>query len=384
MKKPTILLSLLAAPLLLLFAFQYYYHPLPATADLPYIKSSEDKQWFKMKEDAHIAVDELLEKHSTHLGIHAPADWRLYRSEVDDLGMTHDRYQLYYDDIPVEGAELLVHSVQGEVRHFNGCWIPDMQVQMSVALSSDDAIQVALNEVPAQRYAWEDAGAERLLKMVRRDPEATAYPQPELVCYSPTFPRKGAAFKAAYKLIVQAYKPLTRTLLYIDASSGHILDRMELLEHVNTPAIAETRYHGTQSIITDSIAPDSFILYETTRGHGVHTMNLQGSDEPEDAVEFSDEDNYWNNYNDQQDEVATDAHFSAEMTFDFLDQHLGHVGVDGDSMQLLCLVHYGENVVNAFWNGDWCTLGDGDGDLWTPLTSLDVVGHEFGHGVTQN
>lgn len=45
-------------------------------------------------------------------------------------------------------------------------------------------------------------------------------------------------------------------------------------------------------------------------------------------------------------------------------------------------VHYGEFYENAFWNGENTTFGDG-GSFMYPLTSLDVVSHEVGHGVTE-
>jgi zinc metalloprotease ZmpA len=47
-------------------------------------------------------------------------------------------------------------------------------------------------------------------------------------------------------------------------------------------------------------------------------------------------------------------------------------------------VHYSSRYNNAFWS-DSCfcmTYGDGDGTTFSPLTSLDVAGHEMTHGVT--
>lgn len=47
-------------------------------------------------------------------------------------------------------------------------------------------------------------------------------------------------------------------------------------------------------------------------------------------------------------------------------------------------VHFGSKYNNAFWDGDELTFGDGDGVIFNDFTqSLDVVAHEFAHGVTQ-
>ena len=50
--------------------------------------------------------------------------------------------------------------------------------------------------------------------------------------------------------------------------------------------------------------------------------------------------------------------------------------------KIVIRVHYGQRFENAYWNGRNCTFGDG-GAMSYPFTTLDVVGHEIGHGVTE-
>jgi hypothetical protein len=50
--------------------------------------------------------------------------------------------------------------------------------------------------------------------------------------------------------------------------------------------------------------------------------------------------------------------------------------------KIVIRVHYGYMVDNAYWNGESCNIGDG-GIRFYPLTSLDIVGHEIGHGVVE-
>ncbi|CAN5593734.1 hypothetical protein BH18THE1_BH18THE1_04570 [soil metagenome] len=53
-------------------------------------------------------------------------------------------------------------------------------------------------------------------------------------------------------------------------------------------------------------------------------------------------------------------------------------------MKLDSTVHYGEDYNNAFWNGTQMVYGDGDGEIFQRFTkSIDVIGHELTHGVTQ-
>ncbi len=382
MKKTSLLFAFLATAALL-FSFQLFterdHNPV-----LPFIKNGNG-QWYKIKADApRLTASELIENHKKDLGLGPQDEWVLYRTETDQLGMTHSRYQLHHQGLPVEGSELLVHEKEGFVVHFNGRWAEGVQASTQVGLTPEEAVSKGLEYVPAEQYIWNDPGAEALCKEVHRTPDASFYPSPKLVLYNAEYPREGGSFKATYQMIVQALVPHTRQLLLIDAQTGALLHQLELLHHTSVEGTAETYYHGTQQIVCDSIAPDSFRLFDATRGHGVWTLDLNESDSVENRVDFWDEDNYWNNVNADFDEVATDAHWSAEMTFDFFHHHLDHTGVDGDSMALVNLVHFSQNVVNAFWNGSFALYGDGDGNEWTPLTSLDVVGHEFTHGVTDH
>jgi Zn-dependent metalloprotease len=53
-------------------------------------------------------------------------------------------------------------------------------------------------------------------------------------------------------------------------------------------------------------------------------------------------------------------------------------------MDIICNVHYGVKFNNAFWDGEQINFGDGDGIRFTNFAkSLDVIGHELGHGVVQ-
>jgi Zn-dependent metalloprotease len=60
--------------------------------------------------------------------------------------------------------------------------------------------------------------------------------------------------------------------------------------------------------------------------------------------------------------------------------------IDDQGMPIEAMVHYGEAYDNAFWDGEGhMFFGDGDGQLLTDTTkSLDVIGHELTHGITQH
>jgi len=82
-------------------------------------------------------------------------------------------------------------------------------------------------------------------------------------------------------------------------------------------------------------------------------------------------------------EVA-EAYDGSGATFDFYAQIFSRKSIDDRGMRLDSTVHYGTRFDNAMWNGHQMVYGDGDGRLFNRFTaSLDVIGHELTHGVTQ-
>ena len=57
--------------------------------------------------------------------------------------------------------------------------------------------------------------------------------------------------------------------------------------------------------------------------------------------------------------------------------------IDDQGMPLHGWVHYGRGYDNAFWDGEEMVFGDGR--IFERFTkSLDVIGHELAHGVTEH
>jgi hypothetical protein len=134
--------------------------------------------------------------------------------------------------------------------------------------------------------------------------------------------------------------------------------------------------------MVDSVATNYFRLREKTRAAGVETYDMNRAITYGTAVDFVDSNNYWNNVNPEQDEAATDAHWGAEMSYDYFLQRHGRNSYDNKGSALISFIHFNLGYVNAFWNGIFMTYGDGNAS-YKILTSLDICAHELTHGVTQ-
>ena len=84
------------------------------------------------------------------------------------------------------------------------------------------------------------------------------------------------------------------------------------------------------------------------------------------------------------DVTVNEAYDALGATFDYFQKVHGRNSIDGRGLPLDATVHYRRAFNNAFWNGRQMVFGDGDGEIFGRFTqSLDVIGHELTHGVTQ-
>ncbi|KAH8103058.1 hypothetical protein BXZ70DRAFT_769478 [Cristinia sonorae] len=71
-------------------------------------------------------------------------------------------------------------------------------------------------------------------------------------------------------------------------------------------------------------------------------------------------------------------------TFKFYSDIFDRNSINDNGMTLNGTVHFDQNYSNAYWDGAQMIFGDGDGVYFNRFTaSLDVIGHELTHGVTQ-
>ena len=85
------------------------------------------------------------------------------------------------------------------------------------------------------------------------------------------------------------------------------------------------------------------------------------------------------------DPAVDEAYDGLGATFDLYLDAYGRDSINDAGLPLNGSVHYGRDYDNAFWNGRQMVFGDGDGDLFNRFTvSVDVIGHELAHGVTED
>jgi hypothetical protein len=84
------------------------------------------------------------------------------------------------------------------------------------------------------------------------------------------------------------------------------------------------------------------------------------------------------------DQAVDEAFESSGQVVDLFRSEFGRRSIDGRGGTVSITVHYGRDYDNAFWDGLQLVFGDGDGQIFERFTKpMDVMAHEFTHGVTQ-
>lgn len=342
----------------------------PDAAALRYDGSNSLPKYIALADGEARPMDDAPAYLRTYLRLPENHHFELIASETDRYGIEHRRYRQTVDGHPVLGGVYIFHGHDGYWTEANGeLQLPEYQTS-ALLLSPEEALLKAIQLRPATLYGWET------------DIPLTDYPEPQLHWAPYELDFRPGNFRLTYEVYLYRAKPHSHERLFIDATTGQLVAVEDQIHYHNTPGQARTRNSGLRPIITTNQGDTTFVLRETTRGKGIFTYNAQNQQAyPYD--DFHDDDNFWENVNAQRNEVATDCHWGAEQFYDLL-QGLGRNSIDGEGEALESHVHYGQNLANAFWDGRRASFGDGASGFGIdlPSISLDVVAHEFTHGLT--
>ncbi len=345
------------------------------------------KGWYKVNKNENINKDDFLKAYKKALNVSEHCHLISYKSENDKLGFVHEKVKQYYDHVPVEGGELILHQKKGMVQSVSGYLAEDITLNTNVSISEDNALQTALSEVNGKIYMWESPLGDELAKTFGYQSRMDYYPEGELVILPSKISGKEHAL--AYKFLIYSLEPEIINYVYVDAHSNLVIYTKEAVEHTNATGTAITKYSGTRQIMTDSFQ-GGFRLKENrgTNNVSIHTLNMNyHKSTPISAgviSEYTDSDNYWNNFNQDQEEEGTDIHWGQEIAHDYFLDRFGRNSIDGAGGDMLAFGNWGRinnAEAGAIGPGGARATRYGGGSMGNGVTMLDVVGHEITHNI---
>ena len=180
-------------------------------------------------------------------------------------------------------------------------------------------------------------------------------------------------------------------VVFVDAHTGENVYQYDNLQ----TGTGSSLYSGNVSISTSSVG-STYYMEDVTRKMGTFNMNNTGNTTTGTGgtqSRYTDTNDVWDATAQR---AGVDAHYGAANTFDYYKNVHGRNGIDGNygpgtstaaansGVSIVASrVHFGSGYNNAFWYQNMMTYGDGNGSTFSPLTTLDICGHEMTHGVTE-
>jgi Zn-dependent metalloprotease len=179
----------------------------------------------------------------------------------------------------------------------------------------------------------------------------------------------------------------------VSASDGSVLDQWSMVQTV--VGTGNSQYNGTVPIST-SLSGTTYSMKDGSRGVGgtFGAMAITNANHTTSAgAVYTNSSNTWGdgqNYiaggsttNANGQTAAVNAMWGLMNTYDMLKNAMGWQSLDGKNTATYIAAHVNTAYDNAYYS-DTCRcmyIGDG-GASFTSLGSIDVIGHEMGHGVT--
>ncbi|MGW4276720.1 M28 family peptidase [Streptomyces seoulensis] len=159
----------------------------------------------------------------------------------------------------------------------------------------------------------------------------------------------------------------SRLHVFVDARTGAVVDSYDDVR----AGSGTSKWNGPNPLTIDtSRSGSSYVLRDTSRA-GLQCSDYSG------GLFTKATDNWGTGSPASKETGCVDAMFAAQKESDMLKNWLGRNGHDGNGGSWP--VRVGLNELNAYWDGSTITIGHNSANEW--IAGIDVVGHEFGHGL---
>jgi Zn-dependent metalloprotease len=350
-------------------------------------KKVEPAGWLYLKDEAQVLSYDLFSIYKTNMGLSADDEMVVTKDETDEYGWQHIRYQQYYKNIKVEGAEYTEHIKDCIVKIAHGKLLENANKSVTPVVSEIQALDIALDHIGATTYSWED-NSPGVNEYEEDEEYDTLPPQGELllgyITQTGILPEN---YKLVWRFEVISVDPGAAYEMYIDAQTGGIV-RQRSLEYDNGPAVLLYGY-GTQTIDTkfhNGLFNDYYFLRAEDNNRNIHTRRgtFAGNNWAQYA-EVTDDNDCWGCGTPAPTNIRTTAHWVVSQSWDYFLSTHNRNGMNGSGGKVHVLAN--SNLDNAGfidigtgWIEFGTTLGNGAG---AQFAAIDVGGHEYAHGVTR-
>lgn len=279
----------------------------------------------------------------------------------DADGTLHTRYDRTYAGLPVLGGDLVVHTTPA-----GGVKGVTKASTATISLPSTTARKTAGS---ARSFAEGRAEADGIESAEAKPPHEVVWAasgQPTLAWETVIGGRQRDGAPSELHVIT-------------DANTGDKIFEYQAVMN----GTGHGQYNGHVTLGTSGSAGNHLLKDDTRGGNSTTDLGHVDDDEAPGTL-FTDADDVWSDGSPGNNQsAAVDAHYGAQLTWDYFKDVHGRTGIRNDGVAAYSRVHYGNAYSNAFWWDHCFCMTYGDGAYNTnPLTSIDVAAHEMSHGIT--
>jgi len=289
--------------------------------------------------------------------------FKIKKSHKDELNTKHYRAQMTVDEIPVYGAELMLHTnPEGGVYSINGQAEPDIPAKAWKKL-------IKINEKKAI------AAAESYIDIDSQKVDYSHEPCADIYLY-----QVNNEWQPVYLTTLQFIDPYPANWkIFVNAENGKVVDAFNSASGTASVGTGIGVHGDVRSLNTDYTS-GTYYLRDLTKSAQIATYDMNHSTYGSGTL-MSDTDN---NFNASAQYAGVDAHYFAGIVYDYYKNKFNRNSYNNAGAAIISRVHYGTNYNNAGWTGYEMIYGDGDGTTFGPFSgALDVIAHELTHGVTE-
>ncbi len=339
--------------------------------------------WVQFQDSFVTDVKTIFQNNKNDFGLTQGYEMKLVRSRPDNYGYTHNKFEEQYNNVKIFGGEFLIHTRNGKVISGNGKIFVPKLVKSSKSISEQSALTAALKYVNAKSYYWQDAKIEARLKAKKKNPAATYFPK---AGFTYLLSADSNALVLCYTFHIKTKEFGKSAICYIDASTG-IQVKREPLDISCDPVTINTNWYGTQGISTNDVAVigNSYNLEDDCQSsvYGVY-----------DASDNNDIYNTGNNdWGSDEFRSAATSLWSIKESYIWYKNDFKRSGHDDNDGNLDIYQNYnfggsnpGNNASYSYdqFGDDEIKVGTGStNSVLDDYNALDILAHEFTHGVTQ-
>jgi bacillolysin len=360
---------------------------------------TSNERWIDLREDVAIKGSDFFKKYGSALRLTAADEMRQGKINKDPMGHLHLRFNQYYKNIRIANAEYIVHlNKQGLAYVANGRYVRSMNKNVAYQLSKTQALDKALGKIKATRYKWQDKYWEQEIKERTKKSDTSYYPKGELIWTKDLSNDnwKASNFRLAYQFDIYASAPRISRRLEIDANTGEVINDIPL-ELNCSPTTVNTIWNGNRSISTQLYGFVPYRLLDDcdATNYWVRDYNFNFMDETYSPVEIlGSSNNTWSSNNNQI--FGGSVLWALRSSGNYFKNTYARNGWDNNNGPIYGYVNAYFICYDIFGNVSTCSdnasfdpstgqmfVGLGSsGTLANSFGTLDIVGHEFTHGVT--